>query len=618
MTRKFLLVLVAVLVTLAMVLPGCDGGNGEEPASIYIGSGALDGEGIPVDFFDDLDVRKAFCYAFNYDVYIADALQGEGVQRGSPVVEGLYGYWEDTPMYEYDLDLAKTHMQDAWDGVAWDKGFKFTLLYNAGNLPRKTACELLSEAWASIGATNGTPEKFQISVQPLAWPTILGKIFGTRDMPMFQIGWLPDYPHADNFIFPFMHTSGAFSRWQGYGDATTDAAIQAALLESDYETQMDMYEALQQQYYDDAPGIVLAQPIVRRYFTDHINNFIYNPCESSYAGRLLDMTKTNNGGNISYENDGIFVFETIGDIFSFDPAWVYDTASGMQTGLINEQLLYYDGASTEDFIGLLATNWSFNPGTLEYSFTIREGVEFSNGYNLTPEDVEYTFERAMTQDRPGGPIWMFYLPLLGVGQFEHLIPSYDPDDEGWEATPAEIVAAFADIDATVEINGQDVVFTLDDAAWELPFTQILCGQWAGIVSKQYCQDVEDWDGTDGDIVNFLHPKNPGDVGDMYDHPIGTGPWKFQTWDHNVEIILNANLEYWDGAVPFDTVITKVVDEWSSRKLSLRNGHADLVYVPASRFDEMILEEPDLQVFKNLPSLSIDAFFFNLIIGGPAA
>jgi len=595
--KKILFISLAVILALSVSLIGCDGG-GEELPSIYIGSGALDGEGIPVDFFDDLDVRKAFCYAFNYDVYIADALQGEGVQRGSPVVEGLYGYWEDTPMYEYDLDLAKTHIMAAWDGEAWDNGFKFTLLYNAGNLPRKTACELLSEAWASIGATNGTPEKFQISVQALAWPTILGKIFGTRDMPMFQIGWLPDYPHADNFIFPFMHTSGAFSRWQGYGDATTDAAIQAALLETDYPTQMGLYEDLQQQYYDDAPGIVLAQPIVRRYFTPHINNFIYNPCESSYAGRILDMTKTDNLGEIDYKNDDIFVFETIGDIYSLDPAWLYDTASGMQVGMINEQLLYYDGNSTETFIPLLATNWSFNPGTLEMSFTIREGVEFSNGYNLTAVDVEYTFERAMTQDRPGGPIWMFYLPLLGVGEYE---------DTTW-----------ADIDAAVQINGNDVVFTLDDAAWELPFKQILCGQWAGIVSKQYCQDVGDWDGTEGDIVNFLHPAEPGDVGDMYDLPIGTGPWTLQTWDHNVEIILDENLEYWGGAVPFKTVITKVVDEWSSRKLSLLAGDADLVYVPASRFDEMILEEPDLQVFKNLPSLSIDAFFFNLIIGGPAA
>jgi ABC-type transport system substrate-binding protein len=607
--KKILFISLAIVFALSVGLIGCEGEGPEPtpPCSSYIGTGEL-GDGIPADFFDDLNVRKAFCYAFDYDTYIADALEGNGVQRGSPVVEGLYGYWNGTPMYYYDLDEAKAEMELAWGGDAWDQGFKFTLLYNAGNLPRKTACELVSEAWAAIGAAEGTPEKYLISVQALAWPTILGKIFGTRDMPMFQIGWLPDYPHADNFIFPFMHTSGAFSRWQGYGDAATltvvDAEIQAALLETDYETQMGLYEDLQQQYYDDAPGIVLAQPIVRRYFTDHINGFYYNPCESSYAGRLVEMSKSDNGGTVPYENDGVFVFETIGDIYSLDPAWVYDTASGMQTGMINEQLLYYDGTSTEDFIGLLATNWSFNAGTLEWSFTIREGVQFSNGNNLTPEDVEYTFERAMFQDRPGGPIWMFYYPLLGTGEYE-------------DNTNQEIFDS-------VEVDGQDVVFTVDDVAWQLPFLQILCGQWAGIVDKEYCIANGDWDGTEGDITRVLHPANPGDIGAgttggryLYDHPMGTGPWELNTWEQGVQIILDANANgWWGGSIPFDQVITKVTEEYASRKLSLLAGDADLVYVPASRYSDMDPEEDDLQVFKNLPSLSIDAFFFNCIICGP--
>ena len=61
--KKILFISLAIILALSMGLMGC-GENGEEPPelpSIYIGSGALDGDGIPVDFFDDLDVRKAFC-----------------------------------------------------------------------------------------------------------------------------------------------------------------------------------------------------------------------------------------------------------------------------------------------------------------------------------------------------------------------------------------------------------------------------------------------------------------------------------------------------------------------------------------------------------------------------
>jgi ABC-type transport system substrate-binding protein len=600
--KKILFISLAVILALSIGLIGCEGegegeGEGELP-SIYIGDGEL-GDGIPVDFFTDEHVRKAFCLAFDYDTYIADALSGQGVQRGSPVVEGLYGYYAGTPMYEYDVDAAVDEMKLAWGGDAWDLGFKFTLLYNAGNLPRKTACELVSEAWAGIGYDDpeiADGEHFQISIQALAWPTILGKIFGTRDMPMFQIGWLPDYPHADNFLYPFMHSNGVFSYFQGYGDATTDAAITAAFEEPPGASQDAMYADLQTQYYNDAPGIVLAQPIARRYFTQHIDGFYYNPVESSYAGRILDLTKSDQGGPIAYKNDGVFVFETIGDIYSLDPAWIYDTASGMQVGMINEQLLYYDGNSTGDFQGLLAESWSFS-GT-NYTFTIREGVTFSNGNNLTPEDVEYTFERAMCQDRPGGPIWMFYACILGV------------DVHHYEDT------TFAAIDAAVEVDGQDVIIQVSTPAWEVPMLQILAGQWAGIVDKEYCIANGDWDGTEGDVVNFLHPENPGDIGHLYNNPMGTGPWKLNTWDPT-QVILDKNTTYWGGAVPFNQVITKVVDEWSTRKTSLLAGDADLVYVPATRFVEMEPEEPDLQVFKDLPSLSIDAFFFNFIIGGPS-
>ena len=591
---KRMIIIVALIGIIAMVLPGCNGdgnGNGELP-SIYIGSGALDGDGIPVDFFSDIDVRKGFCYAFNYDVYIADALQGQGVQRGSPVVEGLYGYDPGTPMYSYCTTLAQTHLEAAWGGDVWDLGFKFTLLYNSGNLPRKTACEMLAESLLAINPL------FQVSIQPVAWPTFLGKIWGTRDMPMFQIGWLPDYPHADNFIVPFMGSHGAFSGFQGYGDATLDAQIAAAFQDTNPGTQQDKYDALQQRYYDDAPGIVLAQPIARRYFTQHISGFYYNPCESSYAGRIIDLSKSDVGG-VPYENPGIFVFETIGDIDSLDPAWIYDTASAMQVGMINEQLLYYDGNSTDTFQPLLATSWSFNASDDTFRFTIREGVTFHEGGNLTPEDVEYTFERAMTQDRSGGPIWMFYQPLLG------------------EAVWAYEDTTFAAIDAAVEVDGNDVVFTLAGGYWEMAFKQILSGQWAGIVDKEWCIAQGDWDGTEGDVVNFVHPENPGDSV-LFNDANGTGPWELNVWEPGIQIILDKNTTYWGGAVPFDTVITKVVDEWTSRKLSLLAGDADLVYVPAARFDEMDDDEGDLNVYKDLPSLSIDAFFFNMIIGGPAA
>jgi ABC-type transport system substrate-binding protein len=501
-------------------------------------------------------------------------------------------------MYSYDLDQAVAEMKLAWGGDAWDLGFKFTLLYNAGNLPRKTACDMVSQKWAYIGTTAAgyldpqDPERFQVAVQALAWPTILGKIFGTRDMPMFQIGWLPDYPHADNFIVPFMGSSGTFSYFQGYGDAELDAQIAAAFQETDIPTQLEMYAALQQRYYDDAPGIVLAQPIARRYFTAHITNFVYNPCESSYAGQVYDLVKQNNGGPVPFKNPDSFIQETIGDAESLDPAWCYDTASGENIGHMYETLIYYAGNSTDTFDPILATDTGSFNGT-HLRFTINEGVPFHAGGTLSAADVEYSFERAMTQDRPGGPIWMFYQALLGSDVWGY-------DDTTW-----------ADIDASVAVNGSDVVFALSGDYWELPFKQVLCGQWASIVDKEWCIAEGDWDGTEADIVNHVHPQNPEDTV-LFDNCNGTGPWELQTWTSGVSITKTAFADYWDGVSPFTYLYYNINEEWSSRKLKLLAGDADLVYVPATNFAEMD-EEEGLNVYYNLPSLSIDAFFFNMAI-----
>ena len=49
-----------------------------------LGSGQLDGQGIPADFFSDLNVRKAFSYAFNYPVYFDQVWHNEAQQGSAP------------------------------------------------------------------------------------------------------------------------------------------------------------------------------------------------------------------------------------------------------------------------------------------------------------------------------------------------------------------------------------------------------------------------------------------------------------------------------------------------------------------------------------------------------
>jgi peptide/nickel transport system substrate-binding protein len=129
------------------------------------------------------------------------------------------------------------------------------------------------------------------------------------------------------------------------------------------------------------------------------------------ASMVLPACAGGAGGEI--KNPDTFIMATIGDIDSLDPAYAYDTASGEAQQLIYETLIFYDGASTTEFVPMLATEWNMSSDGMTYRFKIREGVKFHNGDDLTPEDVEYTFERGMVQDYGAGPQWMFFEPLLG-------------------------------------------------------------------------------------------------------------------------------------------------------------------------------------------------------------
>ncbi|HEY3431782.1 MAG TPA: ABC transporter substrate-binding protein, partial [Rhodocyclaceae bacterium] len=91
----------------------------------FIGSGKLDGNGIPADFFSDVHVRKAFAYCFDWDTFIKDVMQGQGRQTLTLMLPGEPGYDANATHYTYDTEKCKSEFQaSTWkaaDGKSlWD------------------------------------------------------------------------------------------------------------------------------------------------------------------------------------------------------------------------------------------------------------------------------------------------------------------------------------------------------------------------------------------------------------------------------------------------------------------------------------------------------------------
>ncbi|MBN1135585.1 MAG: ABC transporter substrate-binding protein [Anaerolineae bacterium] len=237
----------------------------------YIGSGQLDGNGIPPDFFTDIHVRKALNYCFDYDAFISDAQNGEGIRNNGPIIVGMLGYNEDGPMYDYDLDKCAEEMALAWDGKVAETGFRVQMAYNTGNVGRQTACAILQSSLARIDT------KYQIECIGLPWPTML-RYFRAGQLPLTASGWIEDIHDPHNWVQPF--TVGTYAGRQNLPDDLKlqfQDLVNRGVLAADPAERESIYFDLQQLFHDMAIQITLSQEAGVRYEQRWVKNWYYNP-----------------------------------------------------------------------------------------------------------------------------------------------------------------------------------------------------------------------------------------------------------------------------------------------------------------------------------------------------
>lgn len=302
---------------------------------------------------------------------------------------------------------------------------------------------------------------------------------------------------------------------------------------------------------------------------------------------------------------------SIGEPETVDPGWCYDTASATIIMNVYDTLVWFNKTSMVDFIPSLATHWYFNDTGMYWNFTIRKNVKFHNGADLTPSDIEYSFERWMVLDHAGGPTWMIFEPLLGCDY-------WDTGDTG-----------FADkVNASVKSDTDNVYFYYQAGAFPpMIFLQTIAQSWASILDKNWSIAQGCWD---GDFANWetYHDPTVSPIDAAGSKMCGTGPYKLDYWIHGVEYCIVKNDEYW-GPWPadestgqacddfVDRYIARKVDEWSTRKLEFAGGDADLCYVPRMYMRQLMESWDPTEVYlggiectPDLPTLTVDGIFFN--------
>jgi peptide/nickel transport system substrate-binding protein len=322
-----------------------------------------------------------------------------------------------------------------------------------------------------------------------------------------------------------------------------------------------------------------------------------------------------------------------------DPARAYDPISGELIFNVYETLVTYDGESVERIIPQLAVEWKIENITGEtspegvswyyrYTFKIRTGVRFHDGNTLTPEDVEYSFEREMVQDSSGGPQWMLYEPTLNEARGAAYLGNGNLTDM------ANVQLVGKMIDHSVESNSTHVWFNLAFPGAYGPLPQTLCQTWSSILSKQWIRNYvigvlgrPEWNGDWGDYSGWIEYHSPTVSPLDTPTPImdGTGPFMLETLDYvNNYWSAIRNPNYWRGwpadfpktaRIRSAGYIMRMKAIWGATEMEatmLLDGDIDFCALPQAQMGD-VLGQDGIRCTYPLPSLAVNAMFFTFDI-----
>ncbi|MEM2117216.1 MAG: ABC transporter substrate-binding protein [Thermoplasmata archaeon] len=172
---------------------------------------------LPYNYFANPLVRKAFAYAFNYTNYIDNLLGNKiyhanfGFHYTGVIPMGMPGYvppenLSNVPVY--NLTLAKKFMMESG-------------MYNTSvNIPIIVyASDPIDYAAASMWASNLTEMDPNIHATPIyqAFATTIGYMVpGQNPMPIYLLGWSPDYPYPSDYVNAMYLENGTYPAANGW------------------------------------------------------------------------------------------------------------------------------------------------------------------------------------------------------------------------------------------------------------------------------------------------------------------------------------------------------------------------------------------------------------------
>jgi peptide/nickel transport system substrate-binding protein len=238
------------------------------------------------------------------------------------------------------------------------------------------------------------------------------------------------------------------------------------------------------------------------------------------------------------------------DAISMNKTLANDSPSLWITQQIMEPLFTStdDGKSVKP---LLAAGYEVSADKLTYTINLRKGVKFSDGTPMTAKDVKFSIDE-----------------------------DTKTASTGWGYINAAI----------------DQVNVVDDNTVEIKLKYV----WAPILADLAL------------FSNAIIPENyQGKTAEeFYTAPVGTGPFKWDTWQKGQSLKVTKNTNYWQAGKPYlNSVTWTVVPDANTRKLQLQGGQIDINQQPDWSSFDSLKNTPGLKTYA-FPSTQVDYMSFN--------
>jgi peptide/nickel transport system substrate-binding protein len=245
-------------------------------------------------------LRKCLAHAFDYDAAIDAIINGWGFQAKGFIPQGMFGNNPDIWEEHYNITAAVEFWNDAMNEPGFVESINaldgyVELFYNSGNVIREQGSLLLKDGLSLVMAhddtnltgitatmTNGEPG-VELRVNALEWSNMILKM-DNHELPMWLIGWAPDYADPDNYALPFVKSTGTFMHASGYNNTAVDALVAAGKAETDLVARQAIYDEMQELVAFDQPSIYMYQPSEFRVWRNWMagNGLTYNPMYGTY------------------------------------------------------------------------------------------------------------------------------------------------------------------------------------------------------------------------------------------------------------------------------------------------------------------------------------------------